>query len=153
MLLWKIGQQKNSVARHGVGKTGATKLLLSLDGIWGLDSIWLSGASLGLQPQPFTTTYPSRWGTLWEPTHSSPPHDTMQRLDNDATICIVVYIDHDHCAMRLLLLSNNRRKDWLILCGCLLPFLFFHWGDKIKELIAYAKADQLIAPSTRFYHC
>lgn len=37
-------------------------------------------------------TYLSHWGTaLWEPERSSP--DTKQRLDNDATICIVVDID------------------------------------------------------------
>lgn len=138
-------------------ETGTAKLLLSLDGIWGLDSIWLSGASLGLQPQPFTATYASLWGTLCE--RRSIPHPLMTQCRGlimmQQYILWFILILHDHCSMRLLLLMNNRRKDWLISCGCLLLlfFLIFGWGDKINKLIANAKADQLIPPSTRLHHC
>lgn len=154
MLLWKIGQQKKQHGSARCRETDTVKLLLSLDGIWGLDSIWLSGASLGLQPQPFTATYASLWGTLCERRSIPPPLMTQCRgsIMMQQYVLWFILILHDHCSMRLLLLMNNRRKDWLISCGCLLLFFFLYLDGETKSISSLLML-KLISSSLRQPGC
>lgn len=145
--------KKNSAARHGVGKQAPLNCYCP----WMEYEVWTRSGyqvhlwvcSRNLLP-PLT----SLWGTLCE--RRSIPHPLMTQCRGlimmQQYVLWFILILHDHCSMRLLLLMNNRRKDWLISCGCLL-LLFFLYLDGETKSISSLLMLKLISSSLRQPGC